>query len=140
YRMWIVDIPIFVLTSVSVGLFYLSSQMGAYRTTWWKRAIYLPGALALGIGMAINNSRAVIEALLKMDSPFVRTPKYGIEKKGQGWKRAKYKSLKSIGLAIEFLLAIYFTLVVIFGILEKNWLGVPFYLLFMMGFWYVVVG
>ena len=140
WRAWLVDLPVFALTSLSVGCFYLTSQRGAYPATWWKRAIFLPGALALGIGMAINNGRAVIEALLKKESPFVRTPKYGIEKKGQDWKRAKYKSLKSIGLGLEVLLALYFTAVTIFGILQNQWLSVPFYLLFMEGFWYVVAG
>jgi cellulose synthase/poly-beta-1,6-N-acetylglucosamine synthase-like glycosyltransferase len=140
YRPWVMDLPVFVLTSLSVGCFYLSSQWGAYRKSWWKRAIYLPGALALGIGMAINNNRAILEALFRKDSPFIRTPKYGIVRKGQDWKNAKYKSLKSIGLGLEVVLAIYFTVVTVFGVLEKNWLSVPFYLLFMGGFWYVVAG
>jgi hypothetical protein len=139
WRAWLVDLPVFALTSLSVGCFYLTSQAGAYHS-WWKRAIFLPGALALGIGMAINNGRAVMEALLKQESPFVRTPKYGIEKKGQDWKRAKYKSLKSIGLGLEIALALYFTAVTYFGILKNQWLSVPFYLLFMGGFWYVVAG
>ncbi len=139
-RWLFMDIPVFALTSLSVGCFYLSSQMGAYPKSWWKRAIFLPGALALGIGMAINSGRAVFEALLGMDSPFIRTPKYGIEKKGQDYKKTKYKSLKSIGLGLEICLAIYFTIISILGILENNWLSVPFYLLFMGGFWYVVAG
>ena len=139
-RTWLVDIPVFALTSLSVGLFYISGQMGAHPGAWWKRAFYLPGALALGIGLAVNSTRGIIEALMRKESPFVRTPKYGIEKKGQDYKKAKYQSLKSIGVGLECLLAIYFTVVTIYGILEKSWLSVPFYLLFMGGFWYVVAG
>jgi cellulose synthase/poly-beta-1,6-N-acetylglucosamine synthase-like glycosyltransferase len=139
-RAWLVDVPVFVLTAISVGLFYITGQIGSNRQGWLRRAVYLPGALALGIGLAVNSTRAIIEALMKKESPFVRTPKYGIEKKGQDYKKAKYKSLKSIGMGLELLLAIYFTIVTIYGILENYWLSVPFYLLFTFGFWYVVVG
>ena len=134
------DIPVFALTSLSVGCFYLSSQMGAYPKSWWKRAIFLPGALALGIGMAINSGRAVFEALLGMDSPIIRTPKYGIEKKGQLWQRAAGRPAKKGLLFMEILLAMYFTGLVFYGILNNYWSSLPFLIMFMMGFWYVVVG
>ncbi len=140
HRWLLLDLPVFVLTSLSVALFYMTSQMAAYPQTWWKKFIYLPGLLALGVGMAINNGKAVIEALLKQESPFIRTPKYGIEKKGQDWRKAKYKSLKSIAFGIEILLALYFTFVVIWAMFKNFWTSVPFLLLFMTGFWYVVLG
>ena len=50
--------------------------------------------LALGIGLAINNARAVIEALLGHQSEFTRTPKYGIESRTQSWKKARYLPMK----------------------------------------------
>ena len=34
----------------------------------------------------------------------------------------------------------YFTGLVIYGILNNYWSSLPFLLMFMMGFWYVVVG
>jgi len=140
-RTWLVDLPVFLLTSISVGLFYISGQMGAHPGAWKRKALYLPGALALGIGLAVNSTRAIIEALLKKESPFVRTPKYGIEKKGDFQKtKAKYRSMKSLGMGLELVLAIYFTWVTIYGVSNNYWLSVPFYLLFMGGFWYVVAG
>jgi cellulose synthase/poly-beta-1,6-N-acetylglucosamine synthase-like glycosyltransferase len=141
-RFIFLDLPVLFLTSLSVGCFYLSSQMGAHPKNWVSKLLYIPGALALGIGMAINNTRAVVEALLKKESPFVRTPKYGIEAgKPQEWKKkAKYKSLKSFGLTLEFLLAAYFTGLLIYGILKFQWMNLPFWALFAFGFWYVVLG
>ncbi|MES2705990.1 MAG: cellulose synthase family protein [Verrucomicrobiota bacterium] len=140
YRLWLFDLPVFVLTTVSIGLFYLSSQIAAYPKTGWKNIIYLPVLLALGIGMSINNGKAVLEAMLGQESAFIRTPKYGIEKKGQEWKKAKYKSLKSLVVVLEIMLALYFTGVVIFAILNNYWNSVPFLIMFMLGFWYVVAG
>ena len=48
----------------------------AYRD-WGQRVKYLPGLMLLGVGLAVNNTRAVIEALLGRRSEFVRTPKRG---------------------------------------------------------------
>lgn len=140
YRLWLFDLPVFILTTVSIGLFYLSSQIAAYPKTGWKNIIYLPVLLALGIGMSINNGKAVLEAMLGQESAFIRTPKYGIEKKGQQWKKAKYKSLKSLVVVLEIILAVYFTGTVIFAILNNYWNSVPFLIMFMLGFWYVVAG
>lgn len=143
-RLFLVDLPVLALTSLSVAVFYVTSQMGAHPKTWPSKLIYIPGALALGIGMAINNTRGVIEALMKKESPFVRTPKYGIEGgKQQEWKKkAKYKSLKSFGLTLELLLALYFTTLTIYAMVrvQSYWMSIPFWALFAFGFWYVFLG
>jgi cellulose synthase/poly-beta-1,6-N-acetylglucosamine synthase-like glycosyltransferase len=55
---------------------YLVSQRAAY-PDWLKRMIILPGLVTIGVGIALSNSRAVFEALLRRESPFVRTPKKG---------------------------------------------------------------
>lgn len=140
YRGLLLDLPVFLLTTVSVGAFYLSSQIAAYPKTGWKNIIYLPVLLALGTGMSISNGKAVIEAMLGKESAFIRTPKYGIEKKGQSWQRAAGRPAKKGLLGLEVILAVYFTGVVIFGILNKHWFSLPFLLMFMSGFWYVAAG
>jgi hypothetical protein len=123
-----------------VGAYYLSSQIAAYPTTGWRNIIYLPVLLALGIGMSISNGKGVIEAMLGQESAFIRTPKYGIEKKGQLWKPAAGRSTKKGLLGWEILLALYFTGVVIFTILNNYWSSLPFLLIFMLGFWGIVAG
>jgi len=55
--------------------------------------------ICLGCGMAYNNSRAVLSALLGRESPFVRTPKKGEV------KRKAYLSLSGNHWIIEILLA-----------------------------------
>ena len=101
---WLINVPIFFFASASVILFYLTAQKALRPKTWWKEIIYLPLLLALGIGMSINNAKAVLEALLNKQSAFVRTPKYGSgAEKGAGWRRSRYKALKSVTPAVEFL-------------------------------------
>lgn len=140
YRGLLLDLPVFLLTTASVGAFYLSSQIAAYPKTGWKNIIYLPVLLALGTGMSISNGKAVIEAMLGKESAFIRTPKYGIEKKGQRWQRAAGRPAKKGLLGLEIILAVYFTGVVIFGVLNKHWFSLPFLLMFTSGFWYVAAG
>jgi hypothetical protein len=140
-RFWLLDIPVFIMTTGSVCLFYLTAQRYLFPKTWWKQMGYLPPLLALGVGMSINNGKAVLEAIFNQESPFVRTPKYGIETKQDKWKsKKKYKAMKSLATILEILLAIYFTGLTIYYILNNNWPSVLFMGLFMLGFWYVAVG
>ena len=80
---------------------------------WIKEILFLPILLALGIGMSVNNGKAVLEALFSNNSEFVRTPKYGIEKKDKKRTRSHYKALKSFAPIFELLFFGYFTYLVI---------------------------
>ena len=48
---------------MSVCVFYVASQREIHATPW-QRVKYLPYLMALGIGLSVNQARAVIEALL----------------------------------------------------------------------------
>jgi hypothetical protein len=68
--------------------------------------------LALGVGMAVNNAKAVLEAMCGQQSEFVRTPKFGESNQGalSIEKRAKgYKAIKSILVPLlELCFALFF--------------------------------
>ena len=102
-----------------------------------KEILFLPCLLALGIGLSLNNARAVLEALLNHKSDFTRTPKYGIEHRSQPWRGCKYRPLKSALPLAELGFAIYFTYFVWFAIAHQQFLSVPFLLMFQGGFLYV---
>ena len=97
----------------------------------------MPFLLALGIGLSLNNARAVLEAMINHKSDFTRTPKYGIEHKWQPWRSCKYRPLKSALPLAELAFAIYFTYFVVFAIIHRQFLSVPFLLMFQGGFLYV---
>ena len=88
-EMLLIDVPLFAAATLSVVNFYLMSQREAYRD-WRSRIKYLPIVLAVGIGLAVNNARAVLEALFNHDTEFARTPKYGIERNDDDWHHKKY--------------------------------------------------
>ena len=136
-RILLFDVPVFMLASVSAAVFYAVAQREIRPKTWMRDIIYLPLLLALGIGMSVNNARAVLEAMFNHQSEFTRTPKYGIEKTKQHWTPARYSPLKSLAPLVEVGFALYFTWFLFDAISKGQWISVPFIALFQTGFTYV---
>src|SRR6202521_3959252 len=88
-RSFLIDVPIFLTASVSVAVFYICAQRELHPRTWMKEILLLPCLLALGVGLSLNNARAVLEAVFNHKSDFARTPKYGIESIQHPWRRCK---------------------------------------------------
>jgi len=120
----------------AVSLFYLSSQKELNRK-WISCIPYLPLLMSLGIGLSVNNSRAVLEALLGYGTEFRRTPKYRLESKRDTWRNKKYLESKNLTSFLELLLAFYFCYTILFALKNGIFVSVPFLLVFLMGFLYV---
>jgi cellulose synthase/poly-beta-1,6-N-acetylglucosamine synthase-like glycosyltransferase len=136
-RTLLIDVPIFLTASVSVAVFYICAQRELNPRTWMKEIMLLPCLLALGVGLSLNNARAVLEAVFNHKSDFTRTPKYGIERKSQPWRNCRYMPLKSVLPVAEMFFAVYFTYFVWYAIEHRQFLSVPFLLMFQFGFLYV---
>jgi hypothetical protein len=94
--------------------------------------------MAIGIGLSINNARAVIEGLFGKDITFVRTPKHGIEtSKRTTWKKAAYRGNWSMHSLLEVAFGLYFVVTIGLAIATGSYITVPFLILFMVGFLYV---
>ncbi len=136
-QMLLIDFPLMMMSTFSISSFYLVSQKELYPRTWYKTVIYLPFLMALGIGLTLTNTRAVLEALFGIQSSFKRTPKYRIEKRGQTSQAAlKYRKRLGIVPWLELLIGSYFALTVWYAIANENFFTVPFLLLFVLGYWY----
>ena len=83
YEMLLIDIPLFFAATASVANFYMVCQRELYPQTWTERLRYLPFLMSIGIGLAVNNTNAVFEALFHKPSEFVRTPKYARRRRAQ---------------------------------------------------------
>ncbi len=138
-RTFLLDVPIFLTASVSVAVFYICAQRELHPHTWMKEILYLPALLALGVGLSINNARAVLEAVFNHESEFKRTPKYGIEHKAQPWRSCRYMPLKSLLPIIEIGFAAYFTYFVYYACVHRQFFNLPFLLMFQLGFLYVAI-
>jgi len=93
--------------------------------------------MAVGIGLSVSNSKAVIEALLGIKTSFKRTPKYRIESKSDLWTSKKYLGRTGILPIVEILLGLYFALVVYYAFSNQNYPTIPFLMLFVVGFIYM---
>jgi hypothetical protein len=136
-EMLLIDIPMFFAATFSVVNFYAFCQMQAYPQDWRTRLKYLPLLMAVGIGLSVNNTRAVLEALLGKQSEFVRTPKHGVERNGDDWVGKKYHQLTIWQPMFELALGLYFTGTVLYAFANGIYGTLPFLVLFQVGFLYM---
>ncbi|MCS6797085.1 MAG: glycosyltransferase family 2 protein [Myxococcota bacterium] len=130
------DVPLFLGTAGSIVAFYVTSHRALYGRLG-EALRRLPMLMALGIGLSVNNARAVIEGLFGRDLEFVRTPKHGVTDRTDRWTQKKYRAGRMRHSAIELLLAAYFAVTLVVAVATGNWLTVPFLALFCVGFAYV---
>lgn len=132
----LLDIPLFAATCGSICVFYLVTHRALYDNLWdaIKR---LPLMMALGIGLSVNNARAVLEGLFGKDLEFVRTPKHGVSAKRDDWKKKKYKASFPVHSLVELGFGLYFVVTIVLAIITGSWITIPFLVLFMIGFLYV---
>ena len=132
----LLDVPLFAATCGSIVLFYLTTHHALY-SDLWEAVKRLPLMMALGIGLSINNARAVVEGVFGNDMTFIRTPKHAITERKQGWKKSKYKAGRTFHSLIEVAFGLYFVATIILAVVTGSWITIPFLLLFMVGFLYV---
>ena len=134
-EMLLIDVPLFFAATMSVGYFYVVAQREIY-PDWRQRLKYLPFLMSIGIGLCVNNTRAVLEAIFGQQSEFTRTPKYGIERDSDEWAGKKYHQSVGVQPIIELALGLYFTAVVFYALTNQIYATVPFLMLFQIGFLY----
>ncbi|MBS1819835.1 MAG: glycosyltransferase family 2 protein [Acidobacteria bacterium] len=135
YEMMLIDVPLFFAATFSVCNFYLVCQREIH-PDWRARIKYLPFLMSIGIGLCINNSKAVFEALFNKQSEFARTPKYRIEDGQDEWVGKKYRQSVAVQPLIELALGLYFTATVFYALANGIYGTVPFLVLFQIGFLY----
>jgi len=137
FQMLYIDMPLFLASTFSISSFYLVSQKELYPKTWLRTFMYLPALMALGIGLTVTNTKAVLEAIVGKQSAFARTPKYRVTTKGEKSVAAK-KYRKRLGIIpwIELAIGTWFAACVWYAVSRENYITVPFLCLFVFGYWY----
>ncbi len=135
-KMLLVDLPLFFAASLSISAFYCAAQVELYRQ-WWKRLVYIPVLMAMGIGLSINNTRAVLEGLFNYRHEFVRTPKWGVtghQRIGRG-----YQTFCGLVPYLELAFGLYCTWLLALALERDQWMTIPFVAVFQCGFLYVAL-
>ena len=132
----LVDLPLFFAATLSVANFYALSQR-LVRTDWSAQLKYIPAVMAVGIGLSVNNTKAVISALSGRHSHFIRTPKYGIIWKHDEWMSKRYRQLVILQPLIELGLGLYYTGAMLYAVSVGLLAPLPLLGLFEFGFLYM---
>src|SRR5205085_2094292 len=136
FQMLLIDLPLFMASTFSISSFYLVSQKELFPRRWPRTFLFLPFLMALGIGLTLTNTRAVIEALLGIKSAFKRTPKYAVQSKADKAQGQKYRRRLGIVPWLELLVGTYFLAMCAYAFTSGNYWTIPFLLLFVLGYWY----
>ena len=136
FQMLLIDVPLFAASTLSIAVFYLCSERELFPKTWMKSILLMPMLMAVGIGLTVTNSKAVMEAIFGVKSAFVRTPKFRVEKKGDRSKANKYRKRLKLAPWIEIALGTYFFLAILYTFSNHNYFTAPFLVLFVAGYWY----
>lgn len=137
YEVYFALLSIFIFAFIGSFMFYLFSQKDV-RADWRKKIVLFPLFMAGSMGFAVNNSRAVFEALLSRKSEFIRTPKFKVVDKKDSWMEKKYVMRKlDFAIVVEVVLALYCLMGIISSIYFLEIAAIPFQLLFFIGFGFV---
>jgi hypothetical protein len=128
-----------LLSLVSLGppLMFAVAQRTLYPRHWLRRYAFMPGLMGLGSGVALNNTRAVVEALLGVRNVFQRTPKFRIEARNDHWLGSQYALPLDAMIIGELALALYAIVTGGVALRQGNAYALPFLLLYVGGFGYV---
>ena len=132
----LIDLPLFMGTTFSIGTFYVVAHKSVYGSLW-KAILKVPFLMSLGIGLSINNAKAVIEGLIGYDTEFVRTAKHGAGQQQVLLDKMKYRARKSMLPLIEMAFALYFVATIYVAVVGKHYISLPFIALFLIGYLYV---
>jgi hypothetical protein len=123
------------LAGLGPPVLYAVAQINAY-PRGIKRALWFPALMLLGVGIALNNTRAVLEALSgHRPTEFLRTPKTDA---GRGPDGRAYALSTDWSTWVEFVLAGYALAATALALQRLPGLA-PFLLLFALGFLIVAV-
>ena len=118
--------------------------IGNFETDWKGQAWYkiilkflflFPLFLSLSMGLSLHNSVAVIQGFLGKKSPFVRTPKFNIQKINDSFKKSNYLANKlPLTTVFEGIMCLYFILGVLVGIINGNNIFLIYHIILALGF------
>jgi len=130
------NLSIFWLVALGPIVAYALSQRHLY-PDWKQRMLFMPVLALVGTGLALSNTLAIGQGLLGKNLPFLRTPKFRIERRGDRWIDNRYALPFDWVIVGELALAGYALVTVVVALAVGNYLAVPFLLLYVGGYGYI---
>ena len=128
----------FFISTIILGIIYFIPfvlQEGNKFLRVLSFIFFFPMFLAISMGIGLYNSMGVLEGYIGKKSPFVRTPKFNVNAKGDAWKGNKYThaALNKV-LWMEVLVLLYAIVGLYFAILYGNMNILAFLVMIIIGF------
>jgi cellulose synthase/poly-beta-1,6-N-acetylglucosamine synthase-like glycosyltransferase len=140
WEMVFIDLPLIAASFWSISLFYIIAQRELYPKNWKRSLFLLPMLMAVGVGLTIINTRAVLEALFGVETSFVRTPKFALVDRAVNLENKKYRARSGWLPYAEVAIGLYFLLMIAFAIETYNFFAIPFLGLFVFGYFWAGFG
>lgn len=130
---------------LAVGAVYIALGPGGYlavinkvwQKQWRGKAKQFFFLNFFAAGMTVNNSVAVFDALFGRKNEFLRTPKFGIVKKGEDWRSKEYVLPFTRTTLLEIFFAVYGVISIFIAIFSGNGAYAPLIAMPTIGFIYV---
>lgn len=141
------DINLYIITilpAITIAA-YFAMGPGAYllvihrlwKKNWKYKAKALPYLVIYSIGMSVNNTIAVFDAIIGKKNEFLRTPKYGIIKNSDDWRNKAYNLPFTKTTLLEIFFGVYGLFGILIAIFSNNPIFVPILGLHVIGFFYI---
>src|ERR671938_2017498 len=122
WQMVFLDLPLIAASFWSISLFYVVAQRELYPKNWKRSVFMLPMLMAVGGGLTIINTRAVLEALFGVETAFARTAKYAIGDRPVNLEVKKYRRRSGWLPYAEIAVGMYFLGMCVFAVETFNFL------------------
>ena len=100
-----------------------------------KFIFLFPIFLALSMGLSLHNSLAVLQGYFGKQTPFIRTPKFGLKTTSDSMNNKNYLSKKlPFTTILEGVFAIYFIIAIFLGIQYQQWTFLILHILLAVGY------
>ena len=134
--LWL-EVPVLLFGTGSICVYFAIAQRAVGRS-WLAAILRLPALMALGAGLALNNTVAAIRGLGGATGEFVRTPKTAAALATVPAARVQHY-VSPLGWMpwVELALASYFLTVAVIAVQRGMWISLPVLTLFFGGYAYV---
>lgn len=130
----ITGILIYVLMGPATYLYMIKKL---WREMWKDKAIQYLYLIFFATGISVNNTIAVFDAIIGGKNEFLRTPKFGVVKKGDEWREKAYVLPFTKTTLLEIFFGIYGCIAIFVSIFSGNPVFVPVIAIQTLGFIYV---
>lgn len=133
---WMFNVGIvFFIGFLSITLFYWVATKRFYKVHPMRKFLSLyPRFLIISMGLSFHNGIAVFEGLIGKKSPFIRTPKFNLEKNKTWLENTYIRTRFSFSMILEGLLCIYFLFGIGYGLHIEDGALIFFHALLALGF------